>query len=212
MLRKIVVVLSALFFALGILFVSVLRTAEVKYEFSDSLITSYKNPSVLGAEAVNVPYNLAYPGKILPDSPLWPLKALRDRIWLGITTNTGRKADLNLLFADKRIGMSKVLFEKGKAEEGFSILTKAEKYLEKALLQEVENRDNSMDTSEFLKRLAYASLKHRQLIEEILLIAPEDARPTIIETKRYSKNTYEKARQALNEKGLDVPENPFNGE
>ena len=211
MFRKLAIILPVVIFAIGILFTSVLRTAEVKYEFSDTLSKSDNSPQILGAENIDIPYNLAYPGKVLPDSPLWSLKAFRDKIWLAITTNPGRKADLKLLFADKRIGMSKILFEKEKYEEGFSVLTKAEKYLEEALYQEEENREMGIDTSELLRRCNYASLKHQQTIEEILLLAPEDAKPSIIETKRYSKEVYEKTKQALQEKGLEAPKNPFNG-
>lgn len=210
MLRRLAIVFSVLIFAFGILFTSALRTAAVKYEFSDVQETGTKTQTlVLGEETVNIDYFLAYPGRVLPDSPLWPLKALRDRIWLWITTNPSRRAELNLLFADKRVAMSKILFEKGKSEVGYSTLTKAEKYLEEASIQERQNRENGIDTSEFLSRLAKASLKHAQIMEEIRKIAPDDAKPGIVQTGDYAKSTYEDARNALQEKGLPVPENPF---
>lgn len=210
MLRKLTLVFAVLLFAVGILFTSVLRTAAVKYEFAESPQTVYVDgASVLGDEEINIDYFLAYPGKVLPDSPFWPLKALRDRIWLWLTTNSSRKAELNLLFADKRISMSKILFERGKPEIGYSTLTKAEKYLEEAGFSEMENRKKGVDTSEFLERLAKASLKHAEVIDEILEIAPEDARPNIITTKEYPKKVYEDARNALLEKGMEPPENPF---
>ena len=210
MLRKLTLVFAVLLFAVGILFTSVLRTAAVKYEFAESSQTvDVSASSVLGDEEVNIDYFLAYPGKVLPDSPIWPLKALRDRIWLWITTNSSRKAELKLLFADKRISMSKILFEKGKPEIGFSTLTKAEKYLEEAGSSEKKNRGKGVDTSEFLERLARASLKHAEVIDEILEIAPEDARPNIISAKEYSKKVFEESRNALLEKGMEPPENPF---
>lgn len=207
MLRRAVIIVSVLIFAFGILFTSVLRTAAVKYEFSETAVVT--EPSVLGEETINIEYYLAYPGRVLPDSPLWPLKALRDRIWLWITTNPSRKAELKLLFADKRVSMSKILFEKEKPEIGYSTLTKAEKYLEEAVNQEKQNRAEGIDTGEFLQRLAKASLKHAQIIEEILEIAPEDAKPQIIKTEDYAKKAYEDARNSLQELGLLVPENPF---
>lgn len=209
--RKSAVTLSLLIVAFGILFTSVLRTAAVKYEFTGAP-ESFGEGVVLGAESVDIKYNFAYPGKVLPDSPFWFLKALRDKVWLSVTTNSSREAELKLLFADKRMAMSKILFEREKYEVGYSILTKAEKYLEEASDQEKKNRESGVDTTEFLRSLALASLKHRQVIDEILIIAPEDAKPGIIETKRYSKIVYEKAKHALQERGLDVPENPFEGE
>jgi hypothetical protein len=210
MLRKIALIFSVLVFALGILFTSVLRTAAVKYEFSDMPQKDFGNKySVLGEKDLNIDYDLAYPGKILPDNPLWPVKAFRDRAWLWITTNESRKAELQLLFADKRIAMSKILFEKGKTEVAYSTLTKAEKYLEEASKEEIENRKKGIDTSEFLMRLANASLKHIETIDEITEIASEDAKPSVIATKEYPKKVFEETRNSLLEKGIVPPENPF---
>ena len=210
MFRKVAAVSFVLIFAFGILFTSVLRTAAVKYEFSESPdIALDGTPQVLGEESIEIDYYLPFPGKILPDSPIWPLKAIRDRVWLWITTNPSRSAELKLLFADKRVAMSKVLFEKGKPEIGFATLTKAEKYLEEASIQEQENRKEGIDTSDFLERIAKASLKHAQVMEEIMEIAPEDAKPGVIASGDYVKRAYENARNALLEQGLEPPENPF---
>ena len=210
MFRKLALFSAVLIFAIGILFTSVLRTAAVKYEFSDMPQNgSGRTLRVLGENDVKVDYNLAYPGKILPDNPLWPLKALRDRVWLWITTNDSRKAELQLLFADKRIAMSKILFEKGKPEEAYSTLTKAEKYLAEASVGEKANREKGMDTSEFLMRLTWASLKHAQVIDEITQIVPDDVAPSVIATKEYPKKVFEETRNSLLEIGIDPPENPF---
>lgn len=206
--RKIAIILPVSFFAFAVLFTSILRTATPKFAFS----MPANGEAVLGAQDLKIDYDLAYPGRVLPDHPLWPVKALRDRIWLTITTNSSRKAELKLLFADKRLASSKILFEKDKPEIAFSTLTKAEKYLEQALNQEKENREKGVDTSDFLRILSYASLKHRIMIDEILLMAPEDARPGISETQSYSKSVYEQTMHALNERGMPVPENPFDGE
>src|SRR3989344_251429 len=184
MFRNISVYSGLLIIAFGILLVSILRTASVNYD-------------------------LPYQGRIMPDSPLWPLKALRDKIWLFITTNSSRRAELDLLFADKRLASAKILFEKDKPELAFTTLSKAEKYLEEAMLQENENRKKGMDTSQFLERLARASLKHFEVMEGIMTIAPEDAKPKIVEAQSYAKKVFESSRDALNEKGITPPENPF---
>jgi len=211
MLKRVIIILPALLFAFGVLMTSILRTASVKYEFSDNL-SKTGSLKVLGDETVNINYTLAFPGKILPDHPLWSIKALRDKLWLSVTTNPSRKAELKLLFADKRVGMSKILFEKENYEIGYSTLTKAEKYLEEASVQEKINRDNGLDTTEFLKGLNYSSLKHIQTIEEIMKIAPDDVKPNLIQVHNYPRSVYEKSMHALNEKGLQAPENPFDRE
>lgn len=209
MLRKLAIYISVLGFAFGILLISVLRTASVKYEFSELHAAKVQDEKVLGEDTVIIDYYLAFPGKVLPDNPLWPVKALRDRIWLWITTNPSRKAELNLLFADKRVAASKLLFERDKPEIGYSTLTKAEKYLWQASVQEKKNRKEGLDTGEFLSRLAKASLKHALVMDEIMDFAPEDAKPGVIQTMDSAKKVYEGAKNGLLEKGLPIPENPF---
>ena len=213
MLKRFLIVFSVLIFAFGILFTSVLRTASVKYSFSGVASLPSEKGQVLGESQEKViDYYLPYEGKVLPDHPLWQVKAFRDRLWLLLTTNSGKKADLKLLFADKRLSSAKVLFERNKAEVAFSTLSKAEKYLEEAYFQEEESRMKGDDTAEFLQRLTKASLKHREVINEILEIAPHSARPEIVKIEDYSKNVFEKCMQALQEKGLEVPENPFDSQ
>jgi lambda repressor-like predicted transcriptional regulator len=209
MYRRILLIASTLVFAFAILFTSVLRTASVKYVFSQETEIQEEGQE---SESMEIDYVLPYPGRISPDSPLWPIKALRDRLWLMLTSNLDRKAELKLLFADKRLAMSKILFERDKAEIAFSTLTKAEKYLEEACAMEQESRQKGTDTSAFLTTLSKASLKHRQIIDEILTIAPEDAKPGIGRVQDYSKETYNKTRNALLEKGMPIVENPFESE
>lgn len=208
MIVRIGAILVTLVLAFGILFASVLRTASVKYVFSQSPSDDVVLEGLVDGKP-SIDYNLAYPGKILPDHPLWSIKALRDRVWLLLTSNVAKKAELKLLFSDKRLGASKALFEKDKPELAYTTLTKGEKYLEEAMESERQARGSEMDTYEFLKRLANAALKHREVIDQILILAPEDAKPEIIKTRDYSTQVYRNARDALYEGGMEAPENPF---
>ncbi|OGM21776.1 hypothetical protein A2714_04380 [Candidatus Woesebacteria bacterium RIFCSPHIGHO2_01_FULL_38_9] len=207
--RKIFIAASVFSFGLLILFISVFRTASVKYDFQGARLPQGSS-TVLGDAQPKIDYELPYPGGVLPDNVLWPLKVIRDRVWLSVTTNPTRKAELKLLFADKRIGMAKILFENGKADDGFSTLTKAEKYLEEASLQGEENKKEGVESTEFLTHLANASLKHYEVTETILTMAPEEARPGIVQVQEYPKHAFELARNSLQEKGKIPPENPFN--
>ncbi len=202
MLRQIAVILSALVFGSGILVASVVRVAAVKYDFSGS-------ESVLAAteeSKIKIDYQLPYPG-ILPDNPLWYFKVLRDKARLYLTNDPLARAELELLYADKRLAGSKILFEKNKTNLALSTLTKAEKYLEEA---EIEAK--KVDSVSFLNKLAKASLKHRQITEEILAISPEDVRPKVVQTQDYSKNVYKRSRDAILSSGTNVPKSPFNGD
>ncbi len=138
MFRRFALFLSAIILAFAILFTSVLKSASVRYSFSQASLSQEKGgPAVLGEQKdIEIDYYLPFPGRILPDHFLWPLKALRDKLWLLVTTDEGKKGELKLLFADKRLVMSKALFESDNPEIAFSTLTKAEKYLKEASDQE----------------------------------------------------------------------------
>lgn len=195
--------------AFVVLSVSVLRSASPKYAF---VSPSPEGLAVGDQEKIEIDYQLPFPGRILPDSPLWPIKALRDKLWHAITFDVSKEAELSILCSDKRLGMSKILFERGKPELAFSTLTKAEKYLEDALVHERLASKRGDDTTEILESISKSALKHRQLIDEILILAPEDAKPEIIKVQDYSKNVYKEAASSLNSKGVVAPNNPFDGD
>ena len=205
MFRRVAVIIFTLILAFSILSISVLKAASIKYAFSGD---SKRD----NAQIPQIDYLLPYPGRILPDHPLWPVKAFRDKFWLLITLNRSRQAELLLLFADKRLVSSRILFERGKPELAFSTFTKAEKYLEKASGLVDECWKSGLDTKSLSLRVATAALKHREVAEELLNIAPEDAKPGIASAISYSKKAYDTCKDSLTSRGLPAPNNPFNGD
>ncbi|MBI4157433.1 hypothetical protein HY502_01120 [Candidatus Woesebacteria bacterium] len=200
MLKRALASLSTVVFAFLVLSVSILRSARINYAFSGDAKNAGPAQVVLG-DKTKIDYELPYPGNILPDNSLWVFKAGRDNIWLGLTTNASRKSELNLLFANKRLSSAKILFERNKPEIAFSTLSKAEKYLESA--------SRGVKDLGFAEDIAKASLKHKEVIDEIMTIAPEDARPKVAELARYPESAYKTARDFLRSKGKDAPESPF---
>ena len=210
MLRKYLLSFGIFVLAFLVLIVSVLHTSSVSYAFSAT-----PSPSGLLEKVgkTSIEYQLPYPGNILPDSFFWLVKAFRDRIWYLVTFNPLKRAELALLFSDKRLEASKTLFDNKKPDVAFSTLSKGEKYLEIALEDEEIARKEGMDTSSFLVNLATASLKHRQIIEqEIIPVSPESANPEVVKVEDYSKNTYKNSRDLLNAKGITPPNSPFSGD
>ncbi len=196
---EIVGITATIFVAFAILLTSVFKITTPKYAYSQ---TELSGKQEIG-KPVQVDYQLAYPGKIHPDSMLWYVKVVRDKLWYTFTFDKGKKTELNLLFADKRLSCALELFKKHKPDLGLSTLTKAEKYLEKAV-------PTNADDSEYLKKVALASLMHREVIEnQILPLSPEDIAPKVNKINDYSKETYKKARDLMYSKGLVPPENVF---
>jgi hypothetical protein len=124
--KNILTVFLTLIFAFGILTTSVLRasaqTSSQNYQIAP--VEEQTTEEELIDQQEEVDYFLPYPG-ILPDHFLYPLKMIRDRIWLWLTINPLKKADLLLLFADKRLGAGKALVEGNKIELGINTLTKS---------------------------------------------------------------------------------------
>lgn len=202
--------MGALSLAFAVLAISVFRSASITYTIATP---APMGVAVLGESITTIDYQLPFPGRILPDNPLWVFKALRDRVWFAITTNPLKKAELALLFSDKRLESGKSLLIGRKPDIALSTLAKGEKYLEIAAGQEAAARKEGMDTSAFLIKLATSALKHRQIIEtDLMPITPEDAKPLLVKTEDYSKNVYKSSRDALNDKGIPAPIDPFAGD
>lgn len=197
MLRRISITLASLVFALSVLGTSIFRTTQPDFAFSGT-----PAGQVQGVQS-SVDYYLPYPG-ILPDSVLWPLKALRDRVWLFVTRDPVRRAELLLLFADKRVGMAKALIEGGKTDIGVSTATKAEKYLEQALLQEKEAAKRGADTNEFLEKLSRASLKHLEILDSLAASSQGESQMVLQDTISYPERIYQETVQRLEERGISV--------
>lgn len=206
--KKILLLIGVFTAAFAILTVSILESSSVSYQFTSPAVSA----PLPNTKNFEVNYILPFVGKVLPDSPLWPLKAARDRVWYAITSSPLRKAELALLFSDKRLASGEQLLREKKVDIAVSTLTKGEKYLETAVEEEIIARSQGFDTTLFLNKLILASLKHREVLENLMPMVPEEAKPLIVKTEDYSKNAYKASRDALNSKGLPLPINPFDGD
>lgn len=190
---------GALLFAGFVVFISVIKSSAPNFAFYQP---SRQNQN--GAFVSGVEYYFPHPG-IGPDNKFWPLKAFRDKVWLSATHNPERRADLLLLFADKRLKMGEELLKKNENELAVATVIKAEQYLQEAYDAQRVARDKGADTTGFVMRLAQASLKHREILETMMENAPGDAKPVFSQTLSYPKLIYEKSVQDLNQKGAIVP-------
>lgn len=213
---KVVAILFTLVIASAILFISILRTASITPSFSydpisdAQLIENMKIESREISEMIN--YELVSPGSVLPDHPLWPIKAVRDRVWIWMTMDQMSKAELNLLIADKRLAAADILFDSGDYEKGFTTLAKAEYYLKNAMDLEEKSRKGGGNTSDLLLRISNGSLKHRYIVNDVSIIAPEDGRPAIEKLEEIPIGVYARSVAALESLGIIPPFNPFEGE
>ncbi len=109
-------------------------------------------------------YYLPYPG-ILPDSPIYKFKMVRDRVALWLTFDELGKAKKELLYANKRIGAAVALADGGKKVLAVSTATKAEKYLESAMARVDKLLAAGVDAKSLKLELEKATVKHKEILQ-----------------------------------------------
>lgn len=198
-----------IFLAFGILFISILRTASVRYSFNTQVVSTYTQGGDLPTD---VDYGLVYPGSVLPGHWLWPVKALRDRVWVLATTDITKKMELYLLLADKRLGAAQTLFGQKKYDSAINTLTKAEGYLKNASDAETLARTNGVDTKHFVYKLILASFKHREIIRSLTQLAPDDVRNQLVIVENYPRGLYGEKIFILESGVGEVLKDPYAGQ
>lgn len=118
-------------------------------------------------------YNLPYPG-LLPDSPLYITKIIRDKITDFLTRDNLKKAELYLLNSDKRASMSMALALKGKNQLAIDTFMKGEKYFIKIpdLLRSAK-KQGTQAPSGFIEILKLSNAKHKEMIGELIKVLPQ---------------------------------------
>lgn len=148
---------------------------------------------------VKADYYLPYPG-LLPDSPVYKLKMVRDWLKLNVTFGELHKAQVELLFADKRIGAAQVLLDGGKSQLAASTASKGEIYLENAVNRTVKLTKNGQDVKSMLLTLSKAIAKHSEILNQMISKTAGDDRITLENSLKQTNSLAEKASQAMLEK------------
>lgn len=118
-------------------------------------------PEVISQDQIE--YNLPYPG-ILPDHPLFFLKKIRDKILEWTTRDSLKKAQLYLLYSDKRLAMALALVKNGKEKHALTAYTQGEQYFLKIPpLLEASKKQGVSAPSEFIEKLKLSNAKHKEI-------------------------------------------------
>lgn len=125
-------------------------------------------PTPADSMVQKVEYLLPYPG-ILPDHPLYFLKALRDRILEFLIVDPLRKAEFYLLQADKRLNMGVFFNTKGVADKAAESAVIAEQFMERTVSGLVAFKNaGSVVPASLVERLEKATAKHVEVLEEMV--------------------------------------------
>lgn len=133
------------------------------------------------SSAGTMEYQLPYPG-LLPDNPLYPLKTFRDRIISFLISDPAKKAEFDLLQADKRLQAGLYLFNKrqGKDQLAASTISKGANYLEQSISEVKEARKQGLVVQELIKRIRLSSVKHQEVVKSIREKAPTDIKEQLV--------------------------------
>ncbi len=145
---------------------------------------------------VKVEYYLAYPG-MLPDSPFYPLKALRDRVALWLTFGQERKAWKMIALADKRINAALFLVEGGKVNLGVSVAGKAERYLTQSVDNAEAEQKNGKDVKSLLFTLEKSLSKHTEILNGLSAKGGDSDKKNLESTLKVTNLAAERVRQLI---------------
>ena len=146
--------------------------------FSLSFQKAFAQTASSAANLPQVQYDLPYTG-ILPDNPLYFLKALRDNVLGLLITDPAKKAEYDLLMADKRLGGAEVLLSKDKDDLAITTLSKSGNYFYQAIGQADIAKRQGEDVNNIVSKLVTASIKHQQVILQMIQQADKNAKGTL---------------------------------
>lgn len=137
-------------------------------------------------------YQLPYPG-ILPDNPLYNLKTLRDKLQSFLISVPSKKAEFDLLQADKRLSTSIALSQQGKYELAETTISKGENYFEDAIKNiKVSKMQGVVIDPSLLTNMELSSRKHKAIIGDMV------SKTSGVLQKKFSKDL-ERMDQFVNE-------------
>lgn len=136
------------------------------FGFSQKILPAVAVDAAPFTPTPTVEYVLPYPG-LLPNHPLYQLKTLRDKILLFFTREPNKKAQINLLIADKHLVMGQLLWEQNDQNLSVKTLDTGEKYLLTAALQLTKLKNNNALPPGFSDKLELAAKKHEEVINKL---------------------------------------------
>ncbi len=126
-----------------------------------------------------IDYALPYPG-VLPDHPLYFMKRVRDAVLEMVIIEPVRKSEFYILQGDKRLQMGIMLVEQKKFSLAETTISKAEKYMEKAIVGLTTYKaSGGVIPLYVIERTEKALAKHMEVLQELLVKVPEDQKKGI---------------------------------
>ena len=129
---------------------------------------------------------------MLPDHPLYKLKVLRDKIMPYLIKTPAKKIEYDLIMADKLIYSSQLLVDKEKIELAKDAALKGEHYFT-ILVTDYKWAywKHQEIPPELDEKIRLSSLKHQEVLNNIIKKVPEKDRKVFQDGINFSKLNYE---------------------
>lgn len=146
--------------------------------FADDIVPI--TPTVVTPTPTPVDYQLPYPG-LLPDSPLYKLKTLRDKIISFLISDPLKRAQFDLLQSDKRLAASWMLsMEKPSKNQLISdTLSKGDNYFSEGIDQLNLSKKQGLDITDLTHSFYLSSLKHSEVIQSMEKTSSQSLKPIL---------------------------------
>ena len=149
-------------------------------------------------------YDLPYPG-LLPDNPLYVLKMIRDKTVGFLISSPLKKAEFNLLQADKRLNAGVYLFNSAKQNDkkmGLSVSTisKGENYFYEAISEIKRANNQGLSTKSLTEKLLGASKKHQETISSLERKSKGNTRESFARENKRAKDFEKQVDKLLSKK------------
>ncbi len=147
---------------------SVFLSVAFVFIFSQNIFAQSFSPSPAASSTPTpiieeVEYTLPYPG-MLPDNPLYNLKAIRDRIIEFLISSPFKKAEFYLLSSDKRFNSGYYLILKDKDDMGVLYISKSNNYMSMGITEATKAKEQGVP---LLQTMKIAIKKHTQLLKDL---------------------------------------------
>lgn len=171
-----------------------LTTTQSTYGQTIVPATVSGQPIISTQSAQKNDYLLPYEG-LLPDNPLYVLKALRDRIIDLLIGDSLKKAEFTLLQADKRLSSAIALVAKGKTELAESTASKGQNYLTRTISYIEKAEKEGKDVKALTKKLTLSMDKHKEVLTDLAGKTDGELRERFLAMASKSAQMYEILRR-----------------
>ncbi len=146
-------------------FLSAISTSAFAATDSAIMILEVSSAS---ATPTSIDYTLPYPG-LLPDSPLYKLKTLRDIVIGWFISDPTQKASFDILQSDKRYAGSLMLLDSEPNQKSLALdtLSKANNYMEDALKNLVAARSQGRAYVDIAQNALMSNQEHQQILDDM---------------------------------------------